>query len=150
MKITFRKKVSSIFCIVLLIAAVLSTTGCNDKTGSGAPSVSGTETKAPAEAVILGEGSTIFTLTVVDKDGGEALFEIHTDKETVGDALMELGLIDGEQGTYGLFIKTVNGITADYDKDGVYWAFYINGEYALAGVDSTVITEGEDYSLKVE
>ena len=47
-------------------------------------------------------------------------------------------------------MKTVNGITADYDTDGVYWAFYVNGEYASTGVDSTPITQGDAYSLKVE
>ena len=68
----------------------------------------------------------------------------------VGEALQELNLIDGEEGEYGLFVKTVNGITADYDTDGVYWAFYVNGEYATSGVDVTQITEGDSYALKVE
>lgn len=102
------------------------------------------------EGTVLGEGNTKFILTVVDKEGTETQFEIHTDKETVGEALSELGLIAGEEGEYGLYVKTVNGITADYDKDGVYWAFYINGEYAQTGIDATAITEGDNYSLKVE
>ena len=59
-------------------------------------------------------------------------------------------LIDGEVGEFGLYVKTVNGITADYDKDGKYWAFYINGEYAQPGVDSIEITEGDSYSFQVE
>ena len=59
---------------------------------------------------------------------GISTLEIHTDQETVGAALLELGLIAGEESEYGLFIKTVNGLTADYDTDGVYWAFYIDGE----------------------
>ena len=67
--------------------------------------------------------STVFTFTVVDKEGSETQFEIHTEKETVGEALVELGLIAGEESEYGLYVKTVNGITADYDKDGVYWRF---------------------------
>ncbi len=103
-----------------------------------------------AEGTVLGEGNTKFILTVVDKEGAETQFEIHTDKETVGEALEELELIDGEEGEYGLYVKTVNGITADYDKDGVYWAFYINGEYAQTGIDVTAITEGDNYTLKVE
>lgn len=44
----------------------------------------------------------------------------------------------------------VNGIIADYDVDKTYWAFYINGEYAMSGVDTTKIEEGAAYSLKVE
>ena len=40
--------------------------------------------------------------------------------------------------------------TADYDVDQTYWAFYVNGEYASTGVDSTKIEEGAAYSFKVE
>ena len=80
----------------------------------------------------------------------EETFEVHTDKATVGEALLELNFIAGDDSEYGLYVKTVNGITADYDKDGVYWAFYINGEYAQTGVDSTNIAEGDSYSFKVE
>ena len=75
-------------------------------------------------------------------------FTIKTDKETLGEALMEHSLIDGEQGAYGLYIKKVNGITADYDVDKSYWAFYIDGEYALTGVDTTKITDGIIYRLE--
>ena len=78
------------------------------------------------------------------------MFEIHTDKKIVGEALLELNLIDGEQGDYGLYVKTVNGITVDFDKDGKYWAFYVGGEYAMSGVDSTEITAGSTYAFKVE
>ncbi len=87
---------------------------------------------------------------MVDADGNETSFEIHTDQETVGEALAELGVIEGEESEYGLFVQTVNGITADFEKDGKYWAFYINGEYAESGVDATPITEGESYSFKME
>lgn len=80
----------------------------------------------------------------------DASFEIHTDKTTVGEALLDVDLITGETSEYGLYVKTVNGITADYDADQTYWAFYVNGEYATAGVDSTTIEEGATYSFKVE
>ena len=144
-----RKLLSSILCMVLIVAMALFTTGCNGSTGNGGNS-SAVAGDAGAELKQLGEGSTTFLFTVVDKDGSETPFEIHTDKETVGEALVELELIAGEESQYGLYVKTVNGITADYDKDGVYWAFYINGEYALTGVDVTAITEGDSYSFKVE
>ena len=76
--------------------------------------------------------------------------EIHTDKEIVGEALEELGLILGEESPTGIYVKTVSGITADYDKDGTYWAFYVNGEYAQSGVDSTPIHEGDSFAFRVE
>ena len=148
------KKVSSfILCMVLIVAMALSTVGCNGSKDSGAASGdAGAQAGAEVqrEGGELGEGSKEFALTVTDKDGNETQFEIHTDKEMVGEALQELNLIDGEEGEYGLFVKTVNGITADYDPDGVYWAFYVNGEYATSGVDVTQITEGDSYALKVE
>lgn len=123
----------------------------NAQAGSGTQADgSQTGTDVQTEPLQLGEGSTEFIFTVADKDGKETVFEIHTDKQIVGDALSELGLIEGEESEYGLYVKTVNGITADYDKDGVYWAFYINGEYAPTGVDSTAITEGDSYSFQVE
>lgn len=154
MKKNYNKKVSSfILCTVLIVAMALSTVGCNGSKDSA--DTSGAES-AQAGADVqreggeLGEGSREFALTVTDKDGNETQFTIHTDKEIVGEALQELNLIDGEEGEYGLYVKTVNGITADYDTDGVYWAFYVNGEYAASGVDVTEITEGDSYALKVE
>lgn len=144
------KTLSFILCTMLIVAIAFSTTGCNGSTGNTIPSSFGAEVTIQTETQILGEGNTKFTFLVVDKEGSETQFEIHTDKETVGEALMELELIDGEESEFGLYVKTVNGITADYDTDGVYWAFYINGEYALTGVNSTTITEGDSYSFKVE
>ena len=103
-----------------------------------------------SQVTILGEGATQFAFTVIDKDGNETAFEIHTDKEIVGEALLDLGLIAGDDGAYGLYVKTVNGITADYDTDQTYWAFYVDGEYATSGVDTTPIEEGKTYTFKVE
>lgn len=108
------------------------------------------ETSAQDDVKTAGEGSTKFLFTVTDPDGNETAFEVHTDKETVGEALSDAGLIEGEEGQYGLYVTSVNGITADYDSDGLYWAFYINGEYAKQGVDSVTITEGDTYSFKAE
>ena len=72
---------------------------------------------------------------------------VRTDKETLGDALSAVSLIQGDKGPYGLYVKKVNGITADYDVDKSYWAFYINGEYAMSGVDTTNIDETAKYQL---
>lgn len=146
-----RHLMSSILCMALIVATAFFATGCNGK--SDTPSTSMEQQPGDNQkdnVTILGEGALSFDFTVTDKEGTETSYEIHTDKETVGEALLEEGLIAGEDGPYGLYVKTVNGITADFDKDGVYWAFYINGEYAATSVDTTKITEGEHYSFKVE
>ncbi len=143
------KTLSFLLCMTLIVTMALSTVGCGGKNENGG-AASAESAATSANNNVLGEGQTEFAFTVVDKDGNETVFEIHTDKETVGEALLELGLIAGEDSEYGLYVKTVNGITADYNTDGVYWAFYVNGEYATSGVDTTPVTEGDSYSFKVE
>ena len=83
--------------------------------------------------VIVGEQSVTFTLK--------------TDAETLGEALLAHNLIAGDQGQFGMYVKVVNGITADYDVDQSYWGFSKNGEYMMTGVDGTAIADGEQYEL---
>lgn len=153
MQMKSNKKLKTLFLtMAVIMAATPFAAGCNGDKGKEkqvAPTQT-VETSEKASETVLGEGKTEFPFTVVDKEGNETVFEIHTDKETVGEALLELDLIAGEDAEYGLYVKIVNGITADYDKDGTYWAFYINGEYASTGVDSTTIKEGDSYSFKQE
>ncbi|MBE6778937.1 MAG: DUF4430 domain-containing protein [Ruminococcaceae bacterium] len=94
----------------------------------------------------LGSGKTVCTVAV-KVDTHTVTFTLHTDKETVGAALQEHNLIAGDEGEFGLYIKQVNGITADYDANKAYWAFYENGQYAMTGVDTTAITQGVSYEL---
>jgi hypothetical protein len=95
----------------------------------------------------LGEGEK--TLTVELKVNEHLItFTLKTDKATVGEALIENELVSGDEGPYGLYVKVVNGMTADYDIDQSYWAFYINGEFAMTGIDMTEIKEGEIYRLE--
>lgn len=152
MNVKNKKVTSLLLCIMLIVAMAFTVVGCsnNKQNVNNQPSIeAGTNAGTEIENV-LGEGKTKILFTVVDKDGNETNFEIHTDKDTVGDALLEHELIEGDAGDYGLYVKTVNGINADYDKDKTYWAFYINGQYATSGVDTTPVKEGENYSLKVE
>ena len=145
-KYSMKKLLSILLCIALIAAMALCTSGCGSKNNTTA-----SVTSADASAVVSkGEGETMFLFNVVDPDGKESRFEIHTDEKTVGAALLSLGLIAGEDSEYGLYVKTVNGITVDYDQDGKYWAFYVDGEYAATGVDSTDITAGATYTFKAE
>ena len=66
----------------------------------------------------------------------------------MGEYLTEQGLVEGTTSEYGLMITSVKVEKHDYDVDGSYWAFYIDGEYAMTGVDSTPIEEGKTYALK--
>ena len=142
-----RRKAYLAYFLCAVLAASLAFAGCGGNKEESAPEE---ESGAALEGGELGEGSREFAFSVVDGDGEETRFSIHTDKETVGEALEELGLIEGEEGQYGLYVKTVNGITADPEEDGAYWAFYEDGEYASSGVDGTAIEEGVEYALRLE
>ena len=98
----------------------------------------------------VGTGATAMAVEVTDASGNKTAFEVRTDAKTVGEALQELNIISGEESAYGLYIKQVLGITADYDKDGTYWAFYIDGQYAVTGADMTNIQPGSVYGFVVE
>lgn len=140
----FQRSLSLILCVVLIAAMALTAVGCSN-------AISNANSQAPyASGSVLGEGATTFDFTVVDAEGKEASFTVKTDKATVGEALLDVGMIAGEKSEYGLYVKTVNGTTVDYDKDGKYWAFYVDGEYAMTGVDMTDIAAGSTYTFKVE
>ena len=90
----------------------------------------------------LGKGEK--TATVEVKAGEQSItFTVHTDEEMLGAALLAHNLIEGEGGLY----TKVNGMAADYNVDQSYWAFYIDGEFAMAGLDTTSIAEGVIYQL---
>ena len=146
-KTNFKSILSFIVCMVLIAAMALFTIGCNDNSTSSDPS-----DKIIQETDIreLGDGETQVSFTVVDQKGKESHFVIYTDKTILADALLEHDLIAGEESTYGLYVKTVNGITLDYEKDGKYWAFYIDGKYATTGVEKTEISDFAKYCFKAE
>lgn len=154
MKKTDFKKILSLLLIVCLIATIgVTLAACDSKTDTTDTTAPVTTTEPVTDEVPvteLGKGETKFDFVVTDADGKETKFVISTDKTTVGDALLDCGLIAGDESEYGLYVKTVNGITADYDTDGKYWAFYTNGEYAITGVDSTKIEANTIYEFRIE
>lgn len=93
------------------------------------------------------QGAKTFTVTVVHGDGSSKDFTYHTDEEFLGTVLQSEGLIQGENGEFGLFIHTVDGETADYTVDGSYWALFVGEEYATTGIDSTPVHDGSVFRL---
>jgi hypothetical protein len=135
MKMTRLKKLLSLMlCLVLIAATALMATACWDK------QTADDENEEPKS----------FTFIVVEENGKETSFSVTSKKKMVGAALLSEGLIEGDDGAYGLYVKKVNGILAEYETTGTYWAFYVNGEYALTGVDKTEVVDGATYSFKVE
>ena len=153
MKKTFLRLFSCIMALVLLAAAMtLCLSSCrNGQTESTSAGTTDTTTaNQPEAATTIGQGKTTFTFTVTFPDKTTKSYAVSTDADTVGRALLDAGLIAGEEGAYGLYVKTVDGQTLDYNQDGKYWAFYIDGEYAMTGVDATPVADGHSYAFVAE
>lgn len=138
------KKINLFTISVILVAMCLSFSGCRGTS-------SNEQTDIWAEATYtqdaeLGEGEKTVFVKVVAEDR-TVTFTIHSDKDTLGEALTEHDLIEGENGAYGLYVKKVNGIIADYDKNQCYWGFLKDGESMMTGVDGAKFEDGEHYEL---
>lgn len=134
-----RKTISALLALLLL----LSFSACGQR-------ASEEHTISLVSGQTYGTGKYTFDLIVTDPDGVDTQVTVKTDKDTLGDALLQLGIVDGEKSDFGLYVKTVNGITLDYDRDQKYWALYVNEEPVDSGIDATPVVEGNIYTLKAE
>jgi len=133
----------------VLIAILMSVTifllaACAGNSGDTGQKATSTELVTAQE---IGDGRVTFRFEVTDDTGTVKAWNVNTDQSLVGEALLEVGLISGESGSLGLYVTQVNGLTADFMVNESWWGFYINGEMAMAGVDTTDIKQGEVYAF---
>lgn len=96
------------------------------------------------------EGSKGISIEVVDDKGESKSYDIKTDAEFLRGAMEETeGLtFSGDESEYGLMVTEINGVTADYNVDGAYWAFYVNGEYCQFGIDEQPVTDKDAFKIE--
>ena len=136
--------IKKLTALLLALLCVLAFASCGaQETPANPPAASDADYGEPMHT---GEGTTqfIFRITAEDK---KTQYLVYTDAKTVGEALLATGLIAGTTSAGSLMVTTVCGTTLDYEKDGAYWAFHINGEYATAGVSETTITPDTIYEF---
>lgn len=128
-KRTYTKKGLALALGLLLALGLFS--GCGEKPGAGE-----------------GESGLVknITLQVMHRDESVKDFQLATDKETLRQALEEEGLIAGEESEFGMFVKTVDGETAD-DSKQEWWCLTKGGETWTSGVDSTEIADGDAFEF---
>jgi hypothetical protein len=137
-----KKTLSSIVLVIFVFTCLFNFTACvneaeNTDLWKDAVYLSDTE---------IGSGEKVLRLRVEAEDKAVTL-TVNTDAATVGAALLENGIVSGDDSEYGLYIKTVNGILADYSVDQSYWAFYIDDNMAATGVDGAELDESVLYRL---
>jgi hypothetical protein len=92
------------------------------------------------------EGDKTISVEVVHSDGSFADFTYQTDAEYLSEALLDEGLIAGSESSYGLYVETVDGETADYAANGSYWWLSVNGEDAQTGADGVALHDGDQFT----
>ena len=94
-------------------------------------------------------GTKNITIEVVNKAQESTSYKVKTDAEYLRQAMEDAkGLtFEGTESEYGMVVNTVNGETADFNVDGSYWSFYINGEYCNYGIDSQPVTDGDAFQI---
>ncbi len=134
-------RISLALTLLLLVAAVF--------VGCGAPEETYTVDRGE-NIEKIGDGANTFVFVATFEDKTEKVYEVSTDAQTVGEALTALELIDGEVGQFGLTVETVCGVTVDFGADSSYWAIYVDGEYAMTGIDQIKCSDIKEVELRFE
>ena len=142
-----KKSLRILTLILALLTALSLFCACTPQQSSN-PGTAGTDVEAPAtDGASDVKKSVTITVDVVHGNGETKTFTITTQETTLRGALDQENLIQGEEGAFGLYIKVVDGETADYDTDGAYWALYEGDAYAMNSADKTEISDGAKYKL---
>lgn len=98
----------------------------------------------------VSEGEKAIMIQIIDNHNHAETYNFQTDAEYLRQAMEQCkGLtFVGSEGPYGLVLLTINGVTADYDKDQAWWSIYVNDELGNYGVDQQPVTDGDIFRLE--
>lgn len=144
--------IKKILAMAMAFVMLLSLAACAPEANDETTAAKNETIQAGDETTAASEDTTAalcnIKVTIVHKDGTEKVLEYSTSEAYLGALLQAEGVIEGNDGPYGMEITTVDGEKAVYDEDKAYWALYENGEYALQGIDTTPIKDGGEYKLE--
>ncbi len=126
---SFLKKSISLLAAAILVFTFFALTGCSEKPVD--------DVSSSASAV-----QKSVTFKIVFEDKSEKTVELKTEKATLAEALVEAKIIEYENS--GLY-TTIDGVTADYSKDGAWWCVTKGGEMLNYGLNDIKIADGETY-----
>ncbi len=129
-------KITTFLLISLILISCI--TACAEKTTADELWSDATYTSD----TVIGEGKTSVTVYITAGKKSVKL-TIKTDKDTLGDALFEHGIVNDP-----IFFDTCNGMKADFEKDKAYWNFKVNGKTANYGIGSANIVGGESFEIE--
>lgn len=94
-------------------------------------------------------GNKNITIVVSNGEDIKNTHKISTNEEFLRGALEQENLVVGTESEYGLFINSIDGITADETKEQ-WWCFTKNGNALATGVDKTPIKDGDKFEATLK
>ena len=153
MKLQNKQRLLSVIFTVIAVFSAFGMTACSQKkpettpTSSVAAKDEGLWSDATyTEDKTFGDGAKTVTVEVIAGDKS-VTFTLKTDKENLADAMLEHSLVEGDMDQYGLYVKKVNGILADYNIDQSYWSLSKSGQALMTGASGVKIKDGEKYEF---
>lgn len=86
------------------------------------------------------------SVTVVYADESEKVFDIETDAEFLGEAMLEQKLITEEEYKSGFYTE-IDGVRADYNADKAWWCVTKGGEMTSKGLNDLPIKDGDSFEI---
>lgn len=149
-------KFLSVVLSAALAAGLLAGCGASSSTASSAASSAAASSVVASSEAASSEATSEQAedakvkaeFTVTNADGESQTFTLEvTDGEKLSDALVEAGLISQDEADAG-FVTTVNGETADWDKDQAWWCLTdATGEMTSVGVADIELHDGDSYAF---
>ena len=129
-----KTKFNGVALLALMLAMLMCLFACAEE-----PAKDLWESATYKENTTLGRGEKEVK---VDISIGENLvtLTVKTDKDTLGEALFELGLVNDAS-----FFDVLNGIKADWNADKAYWNFQKDNQPVMHGINDEKISGGEHY-----
>ena len=142
----FSLAVTAALAVGLLAGCGASSTASS--TAASSEAVSSVAASSEAASAEASEANVKAQFTVTGADGESQTFDLEvTDGEKLSDALAEAGIISEEEAAAG-FVTTVNGETADWDKDSAWWCLTdASGEMTSVGVGDIELHDGDSYAF---
>ena len=96
------------------------------------------------------EGSKSVMIEVKDHAQTTFTYTVHTDAEYLIDAMKDAQKLtfSGYEGPYGFTLISINGTSADWEKDNAYWCIYVNGEIGNYGISAQTVNDGDTFRFE--
>ncbi len=148
-----KRKLLSILSLFLVVASITLLVACDNSENEETTASNSSQNTEGVEATGIWSGATYLKDTTlgtgketiqveIEAEGRKITLTINTDKQTLGEAMYELSLINDAS-----FFDTVIGMKADWNKDQAYWAFYDGETFMMVGINEAPVNKTANYRL---